>query len=476
MKFSSLKSVHIVGVCGTLMGAFAAFLKRQGIQVSGSDQNIYPPMSDILVNAGVELFHEYSAENIKKISPRPDLIVIGNVIRSDNPEARFAIKNQYEYTSLPEAMEKFLLPLTKNLVVSGTHGKTTTSSLLAYVLEKCGKQPNYFIGGVPEDLPYSFHIQNQNQGQLFVIEGDEYDTAFWDKVPKFNHYLPDHVILTSVEYDHADIYPNFESVKLAFAGLLKRMRSNGRLIACVDYPAVQELLSRSNSPVLTYGMTSCQYRPERIRVEGGKTCFAVMKSNQHVVDLSLQIPGNHNVLNALSVWIEAELLGLDPQNVAEAISGFRGVKRRQEIKAEVNNVLVVDDFAHHPTAVRETLSALKLRYPNRRLIAVYEPRSATSRRKIFQNEYTAAFHSADCVFVATPHDQSKIAQNERFSTEELVASLLKKGIQSYAMHAVDEGVSQVARQCRYGDVVAVLSNGGFGGFIPKVIKALSSLI
>jgi UDP-N-acetylmuramoylalanine-D-glutamate ligase len=250
--FDQIKSVHIIGVCGTLMGAFAAFLKRRKIHVTGSDQNIYPPMSDVLRDAGVELFTGYRPENILEMKARPDLVVIGNVIPASNPEAKAAIEKGYAYTSLPEAMEKLLLGPTRNLVVAGTHGKTTTSSMLAHVLVQAGEDPSYFIGGVSQDLPFSFNVGNTASGRPFVLEGDEYDTAFWDKVPKFNHYLPNDTILTSVEYDHADIYADIEAVYRAFEGLISRIRSNGRLIACLDYPLVEKLTKLAKVPVITY--------------------------------------------------------------------------------------------------------------------------------------------------------------------------------------------------------------------------------
>jgi UDP-N-acetylmuramate: L-alanyl-gamma-D-glutamyl-meso-diaminopimelate ligase len=250
-----LKHVHIIGVCGTLMGAFAAYLKRCGLDVTGSDQNVYPPMSDVLEKAGVRLFNGYSAENLSRLGSRPDLIVIGNVIPAVNPEARAAIDGGYTYSSLPEAMENLMLRESRNLVVAGTHGKTTTSCMLAHVLAKAGKAPSYFIGGVSQDLPFSFQVTEAGPNPLFVLEGDEYDTAFWDKVPKFNHYLPNDVILTSVEFDHADIYADLPAVVRAFDGLMTRIRPEGRLIACWDYSTVRELAKKTTVPVISYGIS-----------------------------------------------------------------------------------------------------------------------------------------------------------------------------------------------------------------------------
>ncbi|HLD99646.1 MAG TPA: UDP-N-acetylmuramate--L-alanine ligase [Bdellovibrionota bacterium] len=476
-NFDTIKRVHIIGVCGTLMGAFAAYLKRRGIEVSGSDQNVYPPMSDVLSEAGVHLYLGYKPENILEMKFRPDLVVIGNVIPRVNPEARAAIDGGYAYTSLPEAMEQLLLPLTRNLVVSGTHGKTTTSSMLAHVLVACGKDPSYFIGGVSKDLPFSFHVSDLARGKLFVLEGDEYDTAFWDKVPKFNHYLPDHAVLTSVEYDHADIYPDFASVIRAFEGLVSRIRPGGHLIACFDFPVIQELAAKAKVPVISYGTdprSGARFTPGRFRMDGELTRFDVLDQGIARDEISLRIPGRHNVLNALAVWIECRELGLPRQDVVAGLASFQGVKRRQEVRGEVGGVTVIDDFAHHPTAVRETLRALRLKYSGRRLIAVFEPRSATSRRKIFQSEYGQAFQEADQIFISNPYDQSKIPADEQFSSEQLVEDLRRTGKTAILMDTVESGVLKCAAVCHAGDIVAVLSNGGFGGFIPKLLETLQA--
>ncbi len=450
------------------MGAFAAHLRRAGVLVTGSDENCYPPMSDVLEHAGVKLMNGYRAENI---AHKPDLIVIGNVIRRDNPEALAALSSGIPYTSLPEYMERYLLQKTRNLVVAGTHGKTTTSSLLSHVLNQCGLNPSYFIGGVPQDLPQSFHVDAKSQH--FVLEGDEYDTAFWDKVPKFNHYLPDDVILTSIEYDHADIYPDLGAVERAFQGLLSRIRSGGKLIACIDYPCVRQLISNTTIPTLTYGTsTDARFSLGSLTLSKEGVRFDVLDQGRVVDQITLQIPGKYNALNALAVWIECRELNLSPQQVLNALSSFRGVKRRQELRAEINDVIVIDDFAHHPTAVRETLAGLAAQYSGRRLIAVFEPRSATSRRKVFQKEYAAAFDSATEVLIASPYDQTRIAAHDQFSTQELISDLKARGKSAQSFSEVSAGVKAVASEARPHDVIAVLSNGGFGGFIPKLIEAL----
>ena len=473
----NFKHVHILGVCGTLMGAFAAFLRRDGIRVTGSDQNVYPPMSDVLKSAGVELFSPYTSENLNLIGGKPDLVVVGNVISKGNAEMMAFQERGDTYVSLPEFMEKHLLPFTRNLVVAGTHGKTTTSSVLAHVLAECKQSPSYFIGGVSPSLPHSFHVDHV--AKYFVLEGDEYDTAYWDKVPKFNHYLPNDVILTSVEFDHADIYADLAAVKKAFSGLISRIRTGGRLIACIETENVRELIRESKVPVITYS---------RNETDGADYCFSNLKNTEDAVvfdvlkkeqgryqkidALEIRLSGEHNALNALSVYIECRELGLDPALIKKGLSTFQGIKRRQEERGEVSGVLVIDDFAHHPTAVRETLNALRRKYGKRKIITVFEPRSATSRRKVFQKEYTEAFDQSDETFVAVAFDQSKIPSDQQFSSQELVAGLEARGKSAAFFTEVEEGVKVVAKAAHSGDVIAVLSNGGFGGFIPKLLDCL----
>jgi UDP-N-acetylmuramate: L-alanyl-gamma-D-glutamyl-meso-diaminopimelate ligase len=464
------------------MGAFAAFLRRRGLEVTGSDQNVYPPMSDVLAQAGVKLLSGYQASHLSAFGKKPDLVVIGNVIRADNPEAVEAMTKGYAYTSLPEAMEKLLLQRTRNIVVAGTHGKTTTSSMMAFVLQAFQKKPSYFIGGVLHDLPHSFHVESLEGGAPFVLEGDEYDTAFWDKVPKFNHYLPDDVIFTSMEYDHADIYPDFAAVKRAFEGLLARIRPGGSLVLCQDYESMIGMEKQVSVPVITYssGRTAAgknaDYRIGEVQTtQDGTSRFSIFKkqSDQSIETLELQVPGTHNALNALAVWILATRMGMASSEVKAALLSFRGVKRRQEERGERRGVLVIDDFAHHPTAVRETLQALKKKYAHRRLVAVFEPRSATSRRKVFQKEYAQAFKEAAATFIAQPYDPSRIVPADQFSSDQLVRDLTEQGGRAWVMPSVEEGVAQVAGFTEKGDLVAVLSNGGFGGFIQKLLDRLA---
>jgi UDP-N-acetylmuramate: L-alanyl-gamma-D-glutamyl-meso-diaminopimelate ligase len=476
MTAFSFRSIHIIGACGTLMGSFAAYLRRQGFAVSGSDQNIYPPMSDVLKNAGVSLLNGYKAENLDSLDPSRDLIVIGNVISASNPEAMAAKERGFSITSLPEFMEKNLLPSTQNIVVAGTHGKTTTSSLMAHVLRECGEKASWFIGGVSHDLPFSFNVEDA--GKYFVLEGDEYDTAFWDKVPKFFHYLPNHVILTSVEFDHADIYKDLDAVETAFRGLFSRHRDGGQFIACTESSSVRKLLAEhAGKKVLTYarrGVAAAEIEVDDIVQGESFQTFTVYRGGKPYTKLKLALPGAHNALNAAAVFVMARELGFTAEFIQEALASFKGVKRRQEERGTVAGVLVIDDFAHHPTAVRETLKALRLKYPKGRMHAVFEPRSATSRRKVFQADYAEAFDAADLVWIATPYDQSKISSAEQFSTDELVSDLNDRGRRAASFDTVPDGVHRIAEIAQPGDTIAVLSNGGFGGFIPLLLEALGN--
>lgn len=469
----AMRRVHIVGVGGTLMAPFAVFLKKHGIEVTGSDQEVYPPMSDVLANAGVRVFKGYQSGNIICEGQRPDLVVIGNVVRPDNPEARAAIEGGLCFASLPEVMEHFLLKNTRNLVVAGTHGKTTTSSILAHVLIAAGQDPSYFIGGVVQGFDGSFKVTDAS---TFVLEGDEYDTAFWDKVPKFNHYLPDDVILTSIEFDHSDIYKNLEAVKSAFIGLVERIRPGGRLIACSDYPSVLEAARFAQVPVITYGIDiKSDFRVHSIEIQGDQTRFMI---SSHEGDVALETPlfGSYNALNVASVWIECKKLGLHSEEILKGLRSFKGVKRRQEVRGEIGGVLVIDDFGHHPTAIRETLLGFRDRFLGRRILAVFEPRSATSRRSFFQSEFATALALADLSYISTPYDVSSIPEDLRLSVGRLVADLRREGRPSWSFDEIDSGVKAVAEAARPSDIILVFSNGGFGGFIPKLLVKLRECV
>jgi UDP-N-acetylmuramate: L-alanyl-gamma-D-glutamyl-meso-diaminopimelate ligase len=470
------RKVYLMGICGTAMASLAGIFKSMGLEVAGSDQNVYPPMSTMLENLKIPVFNGYSEENIKKF--QPDFVVVGNVISRTNPEAAYLLSTDIPYTSLPKAMGEFVIGERESFVVSGTHGKTTTTSLLSWVLEGLGRAPGFLIGGIPLNFPSSFRAPQQN---TFAIEGDEYDTAFFDKVPKFVHYKPKHVILTSIEFDHADIYKDLSEVKKAFQTLLELIPEDGTLIYNAEDENIRSLLGYCRAQKVSYGIEEGDYSISDRENVFGRNQFRVFKTGggdgvgarKSVGDVALKVFGKHNTMNALAVFALAHTLGWDQGKVLSAMASFLGVKRRQEVLLENKDYALVEDFAHHPTAVKLTLESMREKYPGRRLLAVFEPRSATSRRKVFQKDFEEAFKSADALFLATPYDTSKIAESERFSSEEVVNSLKAQGKTAFLGARAEELVQEIASFKHPGDVVLVMSNGGFDGIYEKLKKILS---
>ncbi|MGE4132958.1 MAG: UDP-N-acetylmuramate:L-alanyl-gamma-D-glutamyl-meso-diaminopimelate ligase [Bdellovibrionales bacterium] len=459
--------IHLVGICGTAMASLAGILKTQGFKITGSDQNVYPPMSTQLAQLKIPVANGYKPENL---NPRPDLVVIGNVISRGNPEADAVLAQEIPYTSLPKALGEFVIAKRNSFVVAGTHGKTTTTSLLAWVTEKIGLKPGFLIGGIPLNFEYSFRSP---AADTFVIEGDEYDTAFFDKVPKFIHYRPRHVILTSVEFDHADIYRDLEHVKSAFRSLLELIPPEGTLVYHAADPNIADLLKFCKAKnQVGYGVASGNYQMSKRESLHGRNQFSVIREGKAVADLALKIFGEHNSLNALSVYAMADVLGWNESTVLQALSDFKGVKRRQELLGEVAGITVIEDFAHHPTAVDLTLRSMKEQFPGRRIIAVFEPRSATSRRSIFQQQYAQAFRSADAIFVARPYDQSKISETDRFSTDKLIQDLQRTGQHAESGSGVDELIDRIKVWAKPKDVILIMSNGGFDGIYQKLMEKL----
>lgn len=468
-KLTPGSHIHLIGICGTAMASLAGILKDLGFKVTGSDQNVYPPMSTQLQSLGISIQPGFKKENL---TPRPDLVIVGNVVSRTNPEADALLQTDIPYTSLPKALGEFVIGSRDSYVIAGTHGKTTTTSLMAWVTDAVGMSAGFLIGGIPLNYGQSFRAP---KGNAFVIEGDEYDTAFFDKVPKFIHYRPKHVILTSIEFDHADIYRDLNHVKSAFKQLLELIPADGTLVYQAEDKNIQDLLSFCKArKKIGYGIKKGDYQlGEREFVEG-RNQFSVVKSGANVADIALKIFGDHNSLNALAVFALADTLGWSHNKVLQGMADFKGVKRRQEILGEVNGVTVVEDFAHHPTAVDLTLRCMRERFPGRRLLAVFEPRSATSRRKIFQAEYARAFSSADVIFVAQPFDQSKIAEADRFSTDELIATLRKNGKTAETGADAQELVTKLGPLARPKDVILVMSNGGFDGIYERLFAQLKS--
>ncbi len=461
--------IHLIGICGTAMASLAGLLKDRGYRITGSDTNPYPPMSTQLESLGISIMKGYKKENLH---PQPDFVIVGNVISANNEEAQELLQLQIPYTSLARAMGEFIIAERECICVSGTHGKTTTTSMMAWVAESLKLEPGFLIGGIPKNFARSF--QNP-KGKYFVIEGDEYDTAYFDKVPKFVHYRPRHVIFTSCEFDHADIYKDLQAVKDAFAGLMKLIPQEGTLLACAEEKNVLELFSFCKArKAFTYGKNQGDYRFEALQVNERGTDFRVTFREQVLGEFHISLTGDYNILNTLAVIGLAHQLGWNLLQVREALSTFDGVKRRQEVLGEPNGVLVVEDFAHHPTAVRETVKGIKSKYKGRKLFGVFEPRSATSRRKVFQKDYVEAFQDCDEILLAKAFDQSKIDEQNRFSVEELVEDLQGSGKSAGAFDNVDQIVGSLVQKAKSGDLILIMSNGGFDGIYTRLLGALKN--
>jgi UDP-N-acetylmuramate: L-alanyl-gamma-D-glutamyl-meso-diaminopimelate ligase len=461
------KHIHLMGICGTGMSSLAGILKDATYHVTGSDQNVYPPMSDFLKELSIQVIEGYSSENLH---PVPDLVIVGNVITKHNPEAVELARLNIPYLSLPQALRHFAIGNKKSIVPCGTHGKTTTSALTAWLLEKAGMDPGFMIGGIPNNFRGNFRL---GKGRFFVVEGDEYDTAFFDKGPKFLHYNPFITILTGIEFDHADIYQDLDHVIESFRRLIRLIPSDGLLIVNGDDP-VSEIQSRNaKCPVITYGFSQGpQWKPVDISFEEDQTQFTVLKDNREYMTVSTPLYGKHNISNLLSTLVLADFLGIDKSVLYEAMETFKGIRRRQEIKGKKRGILVLDDFAHHPTAVKETIRAVKEKYKARRLIAVFEPRSNSSRRDIFQERYTLSFDMADLILIPEPPLMAKIPPNERFSSRKLVEDLRDKGLEAFYCPDSDDILNQIIGQSQKGDVVLIMSNGPFDNLPQRVVDAL----
>lgn len=452
------------------MAALAGMLKKSGFQVSGSDANVYPPMSEFLAGLGIAIASGYAPENIE---PRPDLVVVGNVITAKNPEAQALAAAAIPYVSLPQALGHFYLSGKQSLVVTGTHGKTTTSSLLATLLDNAGLDPGFMIGGIVQAFSSNHHI---GKGQYFVVEGDEYDTAFFDKGPKFLHYQPQIAIITSIEFDHADIYADLEAVKRSFARLVDIMPSDGAIVACLDHPVVREIAGAARCRVYGYGEADgLDWRMTDVSVTPDGTTFTVLKQGMEYGRFTSNMPGRHNAANAMAVIAVLDLVGVGTEIIALGLKKFHGVKRRQEVRGTVRGVTVIDDFAHHPTAVRETLAALADAYKGRRLITVFEPRSNSSRRKVFQEAYSQAFSKADIVVVREPVPLANVAEDQCFSARQLVDDLCSRGVNALYFPSTDAILDYLPGALKAGDVVAILSNGGFDNIHTRLLSLLASV-
>ncbi|MDR3089454.1 MAG: UDP-N-acetylmuramate:L-alanyl-gamma-D-glutamyl-meso-diaminopimelate ligase [Desulfobulbaceae bacterium] len=462
-----IRHIHLLGVCGTGMAALAGMLKKSGYEVTGSDNQVYPPMSDFLAQAGIAIKSPYAAENLH---PHPDLAIVGNVISKNNPEAQELARLGIAYLSFPQALAQFFIAGKKSLVVAGTHGKTTTASILATALNHAGLDPSFMIGGIVREFGGNFRL---GAGQCVVLEGDEYDTAFFDKGSKFLHYQPWAAILTSLEFDHADIFADLQAVKNAFAGLVALPPKDGLLVAHLDEPNVAEVAAKADCRVLGYGLApERDWRLVDVRHEGNTSYFKALYRGQLFGDFTLPAPGRHNCLNALAVIALLADLGLDAATIAAGLMAFAGVKRRQEVRGVECGVTVIDDFAHHPTAVKETLTALKSAYVGQRLIAVFEPRTNSSRRAVFQNDYAKAFDEADMILLRQPLPLDTVAPELMFSSKRLTDDLRQRGKNARVFADATAMIAALLPELRQNDVVAILSNGGFDGIHERLLAAL----
>lgn len=460
-----IEHIHLMGICGTAMASLAGIFKTKGYHVTGSDQNVYPPMSTMLMDMGIEIKKGYSGENL---SPRPDLVIVGNVITKVNPEAGKLSEMDVHYLSLPQALRIFAIKDRNSVVIAGTHGKTTTSALTAWLLEQTDLEPGFMVGGILKNFNSSFKLGN---GNYFVVEGDEYDTAFFDKGPKFLHYAPLITIITSIEFDHADIYRDLDHVISSFRRLIEIIPSHGLLIANMDDPIVFEESKKAKCRVITYGFNdSAMFRAVDIRDEKDGTHVRILKDGRAYVSLISPLYGRHNISNTLSVIALTDYIGIKPEKLPAAIVSFSGVKRRQEVRGEVNGILVLDDFAHHPTAVEKTIEAVKGKYMGRRIVAVFEPRSNSSRRGVFQEMYSRAFDKADMVFIPEPPLMEKVPADNRFSSQGLVEALKKRGINAFYGENTDRLIDLILSNTGKGDVILIMSNGSFDNIHDRLLK------
>jgi UDP-N-acetylmuramate: L-alanyl-gamma-D-glutamyl-meso-diaminopimelate ligase len=474
------KHIHLIGVCGTAMASLAGMLQARGHRITGSDAAAYPPMSDVLAGLGIPLHQPYAESNL---TPRPDLVIVGNAISRGNVELEFVLDARIPFTSMAAVLHDEFLMGRESLVVAGTHGKTTTTSMLAWIYEVASRTqpkfaPSFLIGGVAENFGTSFMVRPEIEGvrQPFLLEGDEYDTAFFDKGPKFLHYFPDAAILTHVEFDHADIYVDLAAVKTAFKRLVNLIPRRGRLVAFDGSENVSECGSRAFCAVERYGFgEDSHWRLTDLRHEGTESRWTLLRGGEPFAELRLPMAGEHNALNATAAAALAAGQGVPAAAIVQALATFRSVKRRLEVCAEVNGVTIIDDFAHHPTAIRETLRALRTAYPGRRLWAILEPRSNTLRRNVFEHELVESLALADRSVLAEIFKSEAIPAGERLHPENVVAALRARGLESAVYADADAIVAAIAPELRSGDVVAILSNGGFGGIYDKLPKAIAAL-
>jgi UDP-N-acetylmuramate: L-alanyl-gamma-D-glutamyl-meso-diaminopimelate ligase len=469
------RHIHLIGICGTAMASLAGLLQLEGHRITGSDKAAYPPMSDLLRSLGIPILEPYAETNL---SPAPDLVVIGNALSRGNPEIERVLDERIPFTSMAALLHEEFLRGRSPLVVAGTHGKTTTTSMLAWIYQTAARdnpalEPSFLIGGVAENFGSSFQLRPT---RAFIVEGDEYDTAFFDKGPKFLHYFPDALILTHVEFDHADIYADLDQVKTAFKRLVNLVPRRGLIVAYDGSDNVTECVSRAFCRVERYGFSdAADWRIRNLRHANGQTQWEVHRDGAFWAEFTMHLAGEHNVLNATAAAALAAGQGIQKESIAAALATFKSVKRRLEVRDQIDGITLIEDFAHHPTAIRETLRALRSVYPQARLWAVLEPRSNTLRRKVLADELVASLRLADRVVLAGVYQQERIPEAERLHPEEIVRALNAEGTPAELHPNADSIVAALAPQLAQGDVVAILSNGGFDGIYLKLPARLREL-
>ncbi|MGC2236994.1 MAG: UDP-N-acetylmuramate:L-alanyl-gamma-D-glutamyl-meso-diaminopimelate ligase [Pyrinomonadaceae bacterium] len=463
---------HLIGICGTAMASLAGMLQARGHRVTGSDQNVYPPMSTQLEELGIEILNGYKAENA---DVGADFTIVGNTISRGNAELEEVLNRKLFYRSQAETVKEEFIRGRRSLVVAGTHGKTTTTSIATWIAEVGGLNPSFLVGGIVQNFGASFRVC---ESDYFIIEGDEYDTAYFDKKPKFMHYLPEIAIVNNIEFDHADIYRDLDEIKFQFSRLMNLVPSNGRLIVGIDSPVAREVLDEMHGKLFTnietFGTSDdAKWQARYIDFSGDTTRFTVFKDGNSWYEFETHLIGEFNVRNCLAVIIAADAWGISREKMQEAFHSFKSVKRRVEIRGVERGVTVIDDFAHHPTAVEETLKALRMKYEGKRLIAVFEPRSWSSRLAVFQESYTKAFNYADYVVIAGVYNTSKASElGKVLDVGELVEDIKLQGKPAFAFPDADAIIEHLAPELAEGDVVAIMSNGGFGGIHDKILNIL----
>jgi UDP-N-acetylmuramate: L-alanyl-gamma-D-glutamyl-meso-diaminopimelate ligase len=462
-----VRTVHLIAACGTAMGALACLLKENGLLVTGSDENVYPPMSTYLESRGISIQEGFSAANV---CYGPDLVVVGNAVKRDNPEALKAFEMGLAYCSMPRAINHFLVGSRKAILVAGTHGKTTTAAITAWLLKSAGLDPAFVIGGFVNNFGGNFHLGG---GEYVVLEADEYDTAFFDKRPKFLHYDPAIAVVTGVEFDHADIYQDLEDVMGAFDRFLAGMQSRALLVAYDQDPRIDALLNGKGMQVERYGsLSGSVWQLADVSAAPPRTRFQIRHNGRPFGEFEAPLAGIHNLHNALAAAAVCRHLHIPASTIAHGLRRFQGVKRRQEIRGVKSGITVIDDFAHHPTAVYETIRALKPFYPDGRLIAVFEPRTNTSMRRVFQGVYPGAFDAADAILIRKPPLLSKIPAGERFSSKQLVADLIDRGKDAHYFEETESIIEHLVRTAEPGDAILVMSNGGFDNIHERLLERL----